>query len=508
MIDINLEIQKIIGYGKEKKFLNPRDEVYARNRIMDVLNISEFEGNGVFCENCIDLSETLGNIMLWAEENGIIPENEIKESDRLASKIMDCMMPKPSEIEDKFYALYNNSSHEATDYFYNLSVDSYYIKMNRLKKNVRWKFDSEYGKMDITINLAKPEKDPKEIAKGKNKVSNAYPKCLLCREAEGYGGRDNFPERHNHRLIQLSLCNEKWFIQYSPYMYYDEHCIVLKYKHEEMKLSEKTFERLLEFVEKFPHYFIGSNADLPIVGGSILSHDHFQGGRYEFAMAAAKLKKKIYLEAYPDVEIGILKWPMSVLRLSGPSKEDISKIAGIILNLWREHDDNEAFIISSTNEVSHNTITPIARKKNFIYEMDLVLRNNRTSEMHPYGIFHPHEELHHIKKENIGLIEVMGLAVLPGRLYREISILKESFLNDFDDISDLKEVSIHRDWYRQIRRKYNSNNFFDVEKIFEVEIGNKFKDVLWDCGVFKDDDDGMRFFMKFVNKITDYIDKD
>lgn len=508
MIDINFEIQKLIQYGKEKGFFDARDEIYVRNKILALLGIFEFEEVRIPIAEFIYLYDNIKNIILWAMENGILTEKGVDEYDRFAAKLMDSIMPRPSDIEKIFFGMYDSSPIEATKYFYGLSVDSYYIKMDRLSKNVKWKFDTEYGKMDITINLAKPEKDPKEIADAMKTVSASYPKCLLCKEAEGYCGNDRFPERYNHRIIQLSLCDEKWFLQYSPYMYYEEHCILLKDQHEDMKISKKTFDRLLEFVQKFPHYFIGSNADLPLVGGSILSHDHFQGGQYEFPMAVSKTKLERTVKGYPGLNIGVLKWPMSVLRLSSFCKEDLSTVAGIILDIWRAYNDEEISIISSTGRVAHNTITPIARKKGDLYEMDLVLRNNRTTDECPYGIFHPHEELHHIKKENIGLIEVMGLAVLPGRLHNEISILKKCLLDNLQDISGIEAVSIHSDWYKEILEKYGTQNSSDIDKIFETEIGDKFSKVLWDCGVFKDDDEGMIHFIKFLDTVFDNIDKE
>ena len=503
MIDINLQIQRLIQYGKKKNFLKTRDEIYARNKILKSLNILEFQEKDVFFAENDNLSDILRNIVLWAESIGILKNKSIKESDRLVANLIDCIMPKPSEIEEEFLKKYKDSPFSATNYFYNLSIDSYYIKMDRLKKNVKWKFFSEYGNLDITINLAKPEKDPKEISRAKKSINKSYSKCFLCREAEGYEVHENFPERLNHRLIEISLCNEKWFLQYSPYMYYDEHCIILKDKHEEMSLSKKTFEKLFEFVDKFPHYFIGSNADLPIVGGSILSHDHFQGGRYEFPMAAAKIKKRIYLKDFPDIDMGILKWPMATLRLSGVSKENILKVSGIVLETWRNYKDEEADIFPLTGGLNHNTITPIARRRGKIYEIDLILRNNRTTDLYPYGVFHPHENLHHIKKENIGLIEAMGLAVLPGRLYKEISLLKECLKDGIEDISEIREISIHRDWYDEIMEKYK--NGFEADQLFRNEVGDKFRRVLWDASVFKDNDQGMACLMKFVNAVLDNI---
>ncbi len=409
---------------------------------------------------------------------------------------------KASEVINTFNNLYSNSPIEATNYYFKLSIASNYIRKSRTDKNILWKTSTNYGDLDLTINLSKPEKDPKEIAKAKLIKSSSYPKCLLCKENEGFYGNLNHPARQTHRIIPMTINNNEWFLQYSPpYTYYNEHCILLNSKHTPMKISKTTFENLLGFVDKIPHYFAGSNADLPIVGGSILSHDHYQGGHYTFAMEKAEIDKHYNIEKYKNVCVGRVNWPMSVLRLSSSNKNDLISLAEDILLKWKNYSDESVNILSHTNDTMHNTITPIARKRNDKYELDLVLRNNRTSDEHPLGIFHPHAEVHHIKKENIGLIEVMGLAVLPARLKDEIAIIKEYLLSKAPTISKDEIVNKHSDWYNYIIEKYNDINISNVDSILKTEIGYKFLEVLHHAGVFKRDDKGLSAFDKFVNTL-------
>ena len=412
---------------------------------------------------------------------------------------MACLIGRPSEIIREFKRLYDESPSKATDYYYNLSINSNYIRWDRVQKDLKWKSHTKYGDIDITINLSKPEKDPKAIAMAKNLKSSAYPSCLLCKENEGYAGRVNHPARGNHRIIPVELNKEKWFIQYSPYVYYNEHCIVLNGEHVPMKICKETFKRLLDFTGKFPHYIIGSNADLPIVGGSILSHDHFQGGKYEFAMAKAKVEEEFHVKGFEGVTLGRVKWPMSVVRISGPDKETLINLADYILKCWKKYSDESVNIEAFTGDVPHNTITPIARRRGDDYEIDLVLRNNRTSQEHPDGIFHPHQELHHIKKENIGLIEVMGLAVLPARLKTEIKelsyyLINKSKINELDNNAQLKK---HKDWALVLAKKYSDINETNVDGILRDEIGMIFSEVLEHSGVFKWDENGILAFNKF-----------
>ena len=401
-----------------------------------------------------------------------------------------------------FEGLHAQNPKEATKYYYDLSKASNYIRVSRVAKNLSWKAATKYGDLDITINLSKPEKDPKAIAMAKSLPSSNYPKCLLCKENVGYAGTLNHPARQNHRIIPLELTEEEWFLQYSPYVYYNEHCIVLKGAHEPMKISRLTFERLLQFVEQFNHYFLGSNADLPIVGGSILTHDHFQGGAYEFAMGTAPILKTLNVLNYADVEVGFVNWPLSVLRLKGESRERLVELGEIILNAWREYSDEALGIFASTDGVPHNTITPIARFKNGKYELDLVLRNNRTSDEHPDGIYHPHAHLHHLKKENIGLIEVMGLAVLPGRLKDELEVVKQALITR--DSKVLEEVGLekHLPWLNEMLARYESVSADEVMSIVETEVGQKFVEILECCGVYKLTDEGLEGIQRFINSIN------
>ena len=417
-------IKKLICYGLENSLIEKEDVIYTTNALLETLGISEYEEPGENYEN-VELEPVLSELLDYACQQGLIEENSVSYRDLFDTKLMSKLVARPSVIIEKFNRLYEKSPREATDFYYKFSQDTDYIRRYRIRKDVKWTTETEYGTLDVTINLSKPEKDPKAIAAAKNAKQSGYPKCLLCMENEGYAGRLNHPARQNHRIIPVTIQGKQWGFQYSPYVYYNEHCIVFNSKHIPMKIEHDTFCKLFDFVKQFPHYFVGSNADLPIVGGSILSHDHFQGGHYEFAMAKAKVERSFTVAGFEDVEAGIVKWPMSVIRLRGDDTERIIALADRILNAWRGYTDEAAFIYAETNGEPHNTITPIARKRDDKYELDLVLRNNITTEEHPLGVYHPHAELHHIKKENIGLIEVMGLAVLPARLKSEMEQLAD-----------------------------------------------------------------------------------
>ncbi len=494
---IQESIKKLVCYGIEKGLVNKRDEIYVTNRILEILNIDEFECSENFSD--VNLEETLKELLDFAVEKGIIEDN-ITARDLFDTKLMGALLPLPSYVTNKFYELYKVSPKTATDYYYNFSCDSDYIRRYRIKKDLKWEAETEYGTLDITINLSKPEKDPKAIAAAKNAPQAGYPKCLLCKECEGYAGRMNFPARQNHRIIPVRINDSDWFFQYSPYVYYNEHCIVFNGEHSPMSINPGTFRKLFDFVKQFPHYFVGSNADLPIVGGSILSHDHFQGGHYTFAMAKAKIETPLTFEGFEDVGAGILKWPMSVIRLSADNTERIIELAAKILDNWRHYTDEDAFIFAETDGVPHNTITPIARKNGENFELDLVLRNNITTKEHPLGVFHPHSELHHIKKENIGLIEVMGLAVLPARLKNEMTDLKSAILSG-KDIRNDEVLSKHADWTYEIKNKYNDINKDNIDKIINDEIGIVFSKVLEHAGVFKRTKEGLASFLKFAKSV-------
>ncbi|MGH4137397.1 UDP-glucose--hexose-1-phosphate uridylyltransferase [Clostridium sp.] len=501
-VNISIEVQKLLYYGEQKKLIERADIIYTKNRILEALSLDEIEDLQIENEN-YRLQGNLDNIIQWAYDNGRIEDNGIVSRDLFDTKIMACLIGRPSEIIREFRRLYNESPISATNYFYGLSINSNYIRWERVQKDLKWKCATSYGDIDITINLSKPEKDPKAIARARNLKTSGYPICLLCKENEGYAGRINHPARGNHRLIPVELDSEKWFLQYSPYVYYNEHCIVLKGEHVPMKICKQTFKRLLDFVKQYPHYIIGSNADLPIVGGSILSHDHFQGGNYEFAMAKAPIEEEFELEGFKGVKVGRVKWPMSVVRIAGTDSETLVNLAYHILNSWKKYSDESVDISAFTEEIPHNTITPIARRRGNDYEIDLVLRNNRTSKQHPDGIFHPHSELHHIKKENIGLIEVMGLAVLPARLKTEIKQLSYYLVNK-DKIADLdncEELIKHKEWALQLIQKYSEINEKNVDEILKKEIGMVFSEVLEHSGVFKRDERGIQAFNKFINKL-------
>lgn len=506
-MDIYTLIQRLINEGIKRDLIQPEDEIYVRNRILALLQLEEFPEikNDIFLvhelpsDPDIVIPDLLEKIVTYACKRGIIADFfDAKEI--FAAKIMDSFIPHPSVINQIFFDKYKQSPEAATAYFYELSKHSNYIQMGRIKKNIEYKVQTEYGELDITINLSKPEKDPKQIAMEKKlKKKNGYPPCPLCIENEGYAGRLGFAARSNHRMIRLPIQGETWYFQYSPYSYYNEHCILLSAEHRNMQISRETYQRLLDFVEMFPHYFLGSNADLPIVGGSILSHDHYQGGRYEFAMARAEDEWEFRMERFPDVKFAIVKWPLSVIRLRSRDKEELVAAADWISEKWRYYSDKAVDIIAFTGNTPHNTVTPIARKRANVYEMDIVLRNNRTSKEHPLGIFHPHADVQHIKKENIGLIEVMGLAVLPARLKDELKEVKKYILKQPNAIADY-----HKPWAEELLAKYYGIvDEANVTEIIKKEVGKKFLRVLEDAAVFKRDEQGRNAFKRFIDTLSD-----
>lgn len=496
---IDESIKKLVDYGIESGLIENADKVYVVNRILEALDLEEYSEPTQEYEHVV-LADVLNEIIEYAVAKGLC-EDSIVYRDLFDTKIMGLLTPRPSEVETMFWGLYNHQSREAaTEYFYKFSQDTNYIRRDRIKKDMRWLAKTEYGDLDITINLSKPEKDPKAIATAKNAKQSGYPKCALCYENVGYAGRVNSPARQNHRVISVKIDNEDWGFQYSPYVYYNEHCIVFNKKHTPMKIDKSAFNKLFDFVEQFPHYFLGSNADLPIVGGSILSHEHFQGGHYTFAMEKAPIETQLVFKGYENVQAGIVKWPMSVIRLDG-NRKDVVNLAEKILNCWRNYTDENAFIFAQTNGEPHNTITPIARMNNGKYELDLVLRNNITTEEHPLGVYHPHAELHHIKKENIGLIEVMGLAVLPSRLKEEMSLLADALVSGSDIASD-ERIYSHAKWADELKEKYSNFDDENVHEILKKEIGNVFAKVLEHAGVYKRNKEGSDAFNRFIKCVN------
>lgn len=493
------DIKKLVTYGLQTGLIEETDRIYTTNALLELLELEEYDEPQEDSTD-IDLEEVLSNIMDYAYEHGIMKENSVVYRDLFDTKIMGRLVPRPSEVVKKFLDLYVKDPKEATDYFYKLSQDTDYIRRYRIKKDMKWETPTPYGDLDITINLSKPEKDPKAIAAAKLAKQSGYPKCLLCPENVGYAGRVNHPARQNHRIIPVTINNSQWGFQYSPYVYYNEHCIVFNTQHIPMKIERDTFGKLLDFVKQFPHYFVGSNADLPIVGGSILSHDHFQGGNYEFAMAKAPLESSFTIKGFEDVTAGIVKWPMSVIRISCTDSARIIELADHILNAWRGYTDEASFIFANTDGEPHNTITPIARKRGDAYELDLVLRNNITTEEHPLGVYHPHGELHHIKKENIGLIEVMGLAVLPARLKSEMEQLAD-YITAGKDIRSNEDLEKHADWVEDFSVKYDKIDAGNVKQILNDEIGLVFMKVLEHAGVYKCTAEGRECFMRFIGTL-------
>lgn len=493
-MEIQARIKQLVNYGIEAELLKEEDRVYTTNLLLDLLKVAEYEDLEV---ETMELEDILKDMLDYAFEQNIIDDNGVVTRDLFDTRIMNCLMPRPSEVIKTFYDHYEESPKKATDYFYKLSQDSDYIRRYRIKKDLKWVTNTEYGDLDITINLSKPEKDPKAIAAAKNAKATSYPKCLLCKENEGFAGNLNHPARENHRIIPIVINEQNWGFQYSPYVYYKEHCIVFNGEHTPMKINRQAFRKLFDFVKQFPHYFIGSNADLPIVGGSILAHDHFQGGNYEFAMAKAPIEQTYTIKGYEEIEVGIVKWPMSVLRLTGSDENKIIDLADHILTVWRGYTDEQAFIYAKTKEEPHNTITPIARKVGEQYQLDLVLRNNITTDEHPLGVYHPHANLHHIKKENIGLIEVMGLAVLPSRLKVEMEELKQYILEG-KDIRQNEVLAKHGDWVDEFLPTYESVTKDNIDQIVEQEIGKVFERVLLDAGVYKRTKEGREAFERFI----------
>ena len=500
---IQTYIKKLVSYGVQTGLVPREDVIFTTNRLLELFGLDELEDSDTDVTMGEDeLEEVLSGMLDYAFEKGLMAENSIVYRDLFDTKIMSMLMPRPSEVIRRFFELYENVSPQAaTDYYYKLSRDSDYIRRYRICKDQKWVTSTKYGDLDITINLSKPEKDPKAIAAAKNAKQSGYPKCLLCKENEGYAGRINHPARQNHRIIPVTINNSQWGFQYSPYVYYNEHCIVFNSQHVPMKIDHAAFCKLFDFVKQFPHYFVGSNADLPIVGGSILSHDHFQGGRYEFAMAKAPVERSFTVAGYEDVKAGIVNWPMSVIRLQAADTDRIIALADVILEKWRSYTDEAAFIFAETEGEPHNTITPIARKRGELYELDLVLRNNITTEEHPLGVYHPHAKLHHIKKENIGLIEVMGLAVLPARLKEEMALLKEAILTGADLRTD-QVLAKHADWVEEFKPKYEQIDASNIDQIIQEEIGLVFMEVLEDAGVYKRTPEGQEAFDRFVTSLS------
>ena len=491
-------IAKLVQYGVETGLIPECERNYTTNLLLDVFYEDDYTAPEQEFQN-IELEKVLDELLKEAIDRGLI-EDSVVYKDLFDTRLMNCLMPRPAEVQTTFWKKYGENPKAATDYFYKLSQDSNYIRRYRVKKDQKWIVDSPYGAIDITINLSKPEKDPKAIAAAKLIKSSSYPKCLLCPENEGYAGRANHPARENHRIIPITINDSPWGMQYSPYVYYNEHCIVFNFQHTPMKIERNTFIKLFDFVKLFPHYFLGSNADLPIVGGSILSHDHFQGGHYTFAMAKAEIEKHVTIPGYEDVEAGIVKWPLSVLRIRHKDEKRLIDLATHVLEVWRGYTDEAAFIFAETDGEPHNTITPIARKKGDMYELDLTLRNNITTEENPLGVYHPHAQYHHIKKENIGLIEVMGLAVLPARLKEELELLEEYIL-DGKDVASNEKIEKHAQWVKEFLPKYDHLDKDNIEEVLHKEVGNVFVHVLEDAGVYKCTGEGRAAFMRFIENL-------
>ncbi len=494
MKNLNETVKNLLDLCEASGLCDPADRAYHLNALLAIMKEDAYEEPATATP--ATLEETLGALCDCAYEKGLLPENTVSYRDLFDTSLMGALTPRPSEVIRRFFDLLKESPEKATDYFYALCLSSDYIRSYRIVKDVKWKTASRYGDIDITINLSKPEKDPRAIAAAKSLPQSGYPKCLLCHENEGYAGTLRSPARQNLRQIPLTLGGESWYMQYSPYVYYNEHSIVLSAAHTPMRICEDTFRRALDFVTVLPHYFVGSNADLPIVGGSILSHDHMQGGRYTFAMEKAEVTHPVTFRDYPDVTGGIVKWPMSVIRLDSESKESLVALATRILDKWRAYTDEEAFVFAETEGEKHNTVTPIARRRGKLYELDLVLRNNVTTPEHPLGVYHPHAERHHIKKENIGLIEVMGLAVLPARLKEELALLGE-YMAEGKDPAENETLAKHADFAREIlsRRTVTREN---AESVLREEVGGVFVKVLEDAGVYKCTEEGRRAMLRFL----------
>lgn len=496
MNNISDLIKELVKYGMDRGLVDKEDEVYTINRLIELFNENEYapsEGEVEFREIHLILEDMLA----FAVEKGLVKDT-IANKDIFDTKIMGMLTPPPSYVRKEFKERYDKDPKDATDYYYHFSRATNYIRDDRIAKDEKWTSETEFGLMDITINLSKPEKDPKDIAAQGAMKKSGYPACLLCRENEGYAGHLAHPARNNHRIIPITLCGEAYNLQYSPYVYYNEHCIIFNDKHTPMKIDKDAFAKIIDFVRQFPHYTAGSNADLPIVGGSILSHDHFQGGGYEFAMVRAPYEREFKIKDFPNVHAGTIKWPLSTIRLQSSSAEDIVDAADLILKAWRGYTDEDAFIYAETDGTPHNTITPIARMRGDLYELDLVLRNNITTDEFPAGVYHPHQEYHHIKRENIGLIEVMGLAVLPARLKKEMSVLEQVILNG-EDLSAKPETESHKEWAEGWIKKYDDINADNIHRIVQNEIADVFSHVLEDAGVYKRTEEGISAFKRFTD---------
>lgn len=493
-------IKNLVDYATERSLIEECDRVYIANMLAEKLGVTSYTEQELSREERLSLEDTLKALCDYAKENGILEFDSVVYRDLFDTSLMGVLTPRPSEVIKKFFSLYERSPREATDYFYKLCLDCDYIRTYRVIKDLKWKVGSEYGEIDITINLSKPEKDPKAIAMAKSMPQSNYPKCLLCHENEGFRGSVSSPARQNLRQIPIKIDGKQWYLQYSPYVYYNEHCIALSGEHTPMKIDRSSFAKLLDFVDIFPHYFLGSNADLPIVGGSILSHDHMQGGHYTFAMERAPIEREITFCGFEDIKAGIVKWPMSVIRIAGADKSRLVELADKILLAWRGYTDEEAFVYAETDGEVHNTITPIARRRGDDFELDLVLRNNITTDEHPLGLYHPHAEYHNIKKENIGLIEVMGLAVLPARLKTEMATLAE-YVTEGRDIKENEALAKHAEWFAKFKDNYVFTKE-NADSILREEIGKTFVHVLEDAGVYKCTKEGRLGFSRFIDSVN------
>ncbi len=502
---IYILIDKLVRYAENSGLIEPEDKIYTINRLLELFELEDYEEPAVTGKEAVtpqelQLEEILYGMLDFAYEKGLIKENSITCRDLFDTKIMGCLTPPPSVLNRRFQELYCTSPKAATDFYYRFSQDTDYIRRYRIKKDLHWITKTEYGELDITVNLSKPEKDPKAIAAARNVKQSGYPKCLLCAENVGYAGRNDHPARQNHRFIPVTIEGQAWGFQYSPYVYYNEHCIIFNMEHIPMRIDQAAFRKQLDFVKLFPHYFVGSNADLPIVGGSILSHDHFQGGNYEFTMAKAPVERYVTIPGYEEIKTGVVRWPMSVIRLRGEDDQRLVELGGKLLAAWRTYTDESVGIYAYTEGEPHNTITPIARMRDGAYELDLVLRNNLTTKEHPLGVFHPHEELHHIKKENIGLIEVMGLAILPARLKEEMELVSEAILEG-RDLRSHELLKKHADWVEAFLPSYPKLKRENIGDILHTEIGKVFLEVLIHAGVYKRDPEGQAAFDRFLYSV-------
>ncbi len=493
-------INALLDYAEDNGLITEDDRIYSRNLILDVMKLDSFSDEIV--QDDPALEEILAVLIRDAVSRGII-EDGVTFTDLFDTRLMNCVMPRPSEVISEFKRNYDISPQTATDHYYSFSQASDYIRTYRIRNDIKWVTKTEFGDIDMTINLSKPEKDPRAIKIAGKTVGDKYPLCLLCRENEGYAGRPDHPARENHRIIPITVNNEKWYFQYSPYVYYNEHSIFFNEKHIPMHIDREVFIKLLDIIDIFPHYFVGSNAGLPIVGGSILAHEHFQGGGYEFPMAKAKVENRFIVPGFDDVDTGIVKWPMTVIRVASADREKVIDLCDKILEAWKAYTDEEAFIFAHTDGEDHNTVTPIARKRADKYEIDLVLRNNITTDEFPDGVYHAHPEFHHIKRENIGLIEVMGLAVLPSRLKSELELLSKAILNG-EDVSAIPEISKHAEWTRMIVNKHPDINKHNIDEILKEEVGLVFSTILGNCGVFKRTPEGQKQLLRFINSIKGF----